>query len=134
MLGYSQDTCLYHVLPMAYIAGFLNTLLCPFVAGGTVVLDRPFDARVALGFWRAPIKHGVNRWCLVPTMLATLRHVDRNPAGVTYCQQKIESISVCTAPLPSSIKLDFEDRYGTRVCESYGLSETLFATTERPAL
>ena len=134
MLGYSQETRLYHVLPMSYMAGFLNTLLCPYVAGGTVVLDRPFDARLALDFWRAPIKHGINRLCLVPTMLATLRHVDRNPDGSSYCRQHIESISVCTAPLATSIKLDFEDRYGTRLCESYGLSETLFATTERPEL
>lgn len=134
MLGYSEETRLYHVMPMSYMAGFLNTLLCPFVAGGTVIIDRPFDARLALDFWRAPIKYHVNRLCLVPTMLATLRHVDRNPAGAEYCRKHIETISVCTAPLPTSIKLDFEEKYGTQLCESYGLSETLFATTERPGL
>jgi len=134
MLGYARETRLYHVMPMSYMAGFLNTLLCPYISGGAVVIDRPFDARLALDFWRAPIKHAVNRLCLVPTMLATLRHVDRNAAGAEYCRQHIETVSVCTAPLPASIKLEFEEQYGTQLCESYGLSETLFATTERPGL
>jgi long-chain acyl-CoA synthetase len=134
MLGYSKETRLYHVMPMSYMAGFLNTLLCPYVSGGAVVIDRPFDARLALDFWRTPIKYGVNRLCLVPTMLATLKHVDRNPAGTEYCRNNIETISVCTAPLPVSIKLTFEEKYGSQLCESYGLSETLFATTELPGL
>lgn len=131
-VDYTERTRLLHVLPMTYMAGFLNTLLCPWVVGGSVVLDRPFDARSALDFWSVPENHGVNRLCLVPTILAMLMQLDRSDRGPKFCRANVDAISVCTAPLPQAVKLAFEERYGTTLLESYGLSETLFATTERP--
>lgn len=128
-VGYTQSTRLYHMLPMAYMAGLLNTILCPFLAGGCIILDRPFDARLAMDFWRTPIRYQVNRLCLAPTMLSTILHLDRSAWGPEFSRKHIEAVSVCTAPLPASVKSGFESRYGAPALESYGLSETLFVST-----
>lgn len=131
-MGYDDSTRLYHVSPMTYMAGFLNTLLCPFVVGGCVVLDRPFDAKMAIDFWREPIRRQANRLSLTPTMMATILRLDRGDLGPAYARARVASVSVCTAPLPAALKREFEQRYGVEALESYGLSETLFVSTNRP--
>lgn len=119
----------YHVLPMAYMAGLLNALLCPFLAGSSLVVSRAFDARLALQFWDAPIKYKVNTLWLAPTMLSVLMRIDRNLAALSYCRERIKTICVGTAPLALKLKQEFESKYGAPLFESYGLSETLFVTT-----
>ena len=128
-LGFGPENRFYHVLTMAYMAGILNTLLCPFLAGASVVICRAFDARLAIEFWRAPIRYGVNTLWMVPTILSTLLRIDRNRPGLAYCHKHINTICVGTAPLPLKLKRDFENKYGVGLFESYGLSETLFVTT-----
>ena len=124
----------YHVLPMAYMAGFLNTLLCPFAAGGSVVTAAPFSPAVLLQFWGPVRAQGVNALWLVPTMLAALLRADRDPEGRRYCADSIRLICVGTAPLPGQLQADFEAAYGARLHESYGLSETLFVSGQSPRL
>ncbi|WP_456324640.1 class I adenylate-forming enzyme family protein [Desulfonauticus submarinus] len=129
-LGFNPENRFYHLLPMAYMAGFLNTILCPFLAGASIVLDRKFDARMAITFWEAPIKYDVNTLWLVPSILAMLLRVDRSVSGKQYCRKHIDTVCVGTAPLPLKLKKDFEDKYGVNLLESYGLSETLFVATD----
>jgi acyl-CoA synthetase (AMP-forming)/AMP-acid ligase II len=119
----------YHILPMAYMAGFLNNLLCPFLAGASIVIDRVFNARMALQFWKTPIQYGVNTMWLIPSILAALLKLDRSTEGKTYCEEHVDFICVGTASLPSQLKREFENTYGTYLYESYGLSEVLFVTT-----
>lgn len=121
-----------HVFPMAYMAGFLNTLLCPFMAGASVVVDGPFGARHALRFWSSVRRHHVDTLWLAPTMIAAILGADRDPAAPEYCRQFIRTISVGTAPVSRSLKDAFERRYGVELLESYGLSELLFVTTNSP--
>jgi long-chain acyl-CoA synthetase len=110
------------------MAGFLNNLLCPFMAGASVVLGRPFYARAALDFWKPIIKHGADSFWLVPTILAALLKIDRDSAGLEYCRKHVKTIFVGTAPLPLKIKNEFENKYGVELFESYGLSELLIIT------
>jgi long-chain acyl-CoA synthetase len=128
-LALGGEARMLHVFNMAYMAGFLNTLLCPFMAGGSVVLARAFDARTLLRFWEPAIAHGANALWLAPTMLTALLRFDRNPAGAEFSREHVKTVCVGTAPLPSSTKREFEDRYGVTVLESYGLSELLLLTS-----
>lgn len=127
--GFDADRRFYHILPMGYMAGFLNTLLCPLMAGAGVVINRPFDPRMALDFWSTPIRQGVDTLWLVPTMLASLVRIDRDAAGIEYCRDRIRTVCVGTAPLSPALKRAFEEKYGVTVHESFGLTETLFVTT-----
>lgn len=124
-MGLNYDHRFLHVMPMAYMAGFLNTLLCPFMAGASVVLERSFDAKTAMSFWQPVMEFRADTFWLAPTMLVSLLRLDRNPAGKEYSRRNIKAICVGTAPLPLRTRKDFEAKYGVRLLESYGLSELL---------
>ncbi len=127
-VGVDGATRMLHVMPMTYMAGFLNTLICPWLAGGSVVVGPAFDARSAFTFWNVAIAHDANSTWVSPTMLAALLRLDRDPRGAAYCRAHMRTICVGTAPLPRNVRDDFEARYGTRLLESYGITEVLFVS------
>jgi long-chain acyl-CoA synthetase len=117
-----------HVMPMAYMAGFLNTLLCPLVVGGSVVIAPQFTAYSALRFWEPITAHEPDTFWVSPTMLSTLLRVDRGSLGIKFCESRPLKIFSATAPLPLKVRKDFFSKYGADVIESYGLSELLLIT------
>jgi len=121
-----------HVFPMAYMAGYLNTLLSPLLAGSSVLISRQFSATSIITFWKDVIKHQVNTMWLAPTMAAGLTIGDRGISGTDYCKTTQPLIFVGTAPLPSKTKENFEEKYGVTLYESYGLSELLYVTANSP--
>jgi acyl-CoA synthetase (AMP-forming)/AMP-acid ligase II len=126
--GIGADARFLHMMPMAYMAGFLNTLLCPFVAGGSVVIAPQFSAQSALRFWEIVGANRPSTFWVSPTMLATLLRVDRGSLGVDYCKGGSLKFFSATAPLPMKVRKEFFAKYGTDVIESYGLSELLLIT------
>lgn len=126
--GCGRDNRFVHVMPMAYMAGFLNTLLCAFTAGASIVLAPQFSAATVLKFWDAVVAHNGDLIWVSPTMLATLTRVDRGSAGVDYCRAHNPRIFSATAPLSLNIRREFEAKYGVDPVESYGLSELLLIT------
>lgn len=133
MHEFDEKNIFLNIFPMSYMAGFLNCLLAPFVCGGTVVLERPFDARSVLTFWKSVIAHNVNAMWLAPTMVSSLLHVDRDKSGLQYAKERLERVCVGTAPLPMQTKQDFEKKYQINLYESYGLSELLIVAANSPA-
>ena len=131
--GVGAEHRFYSVLPMTYMAGYYNLLLLPLTLGGSVVIDRPFDARTLMSFWEAPRRHDANSIWFVPTIMAMLEKLDRDPAGADWCREHVRFAAVGTAPLAPDLRERFEARYGVPVHESYGLSETLLATTSTPS-
>jgi acyl-coenzyme A synthetase/AMP-(fatty) acid ligase len=118
----------YLTLSMAYMGGFYNLLVLPFLCGASVVVDHVFDARSSLHFWEKAKKNGVNTLWLAPTVLSILLRMDRGRTGEEFCRSSIRHAFVGFAPLPLSVKYEFETRYGVKLIENYGLSETLFVT------
>lgn len=131
--GVAPEDNFYHVLPMSYTAGFFNLLISPWLAGAGVVLTRGLDPRLPLEFWENCVRCGVNTFWLVPTLMAMLLKVDRDERGPRHCREKVKNVFVGTAPLTVKLRRAFEEAYGVRVWESYGLSETLFVTTNSRA-
>lgn len=126
--GVTREDRFLHVLPMSYMAGFLNTILSPFMAEASVVLSRQFDAASALRFWGPVVQNEADTFWLTPTILSVLSKIDRSKDGPVYCREKVKNIFVGTAPLPLKTKDEFETKYGIEVFESYGLSEVLFVS------
>lgn len=131
-LRISSDHRFYHSMPMTYMAGILNNLFCPFAAGASVVVGREFDALMSLDFWTPFIRHKANCMWLSPSVLTLLLQMDRGTEGEAYCRESVKFVASCTAPLPVSVKEDFEARYGCPVLPSFGLSETLINTIDSP--
>ena len=131
-VGLNETCVFYHVLPMSYMAGFLNMILSPLMSGGILVITNGFSPLMALNFWQPIIDYNVNTLWLVPTMLATVLKIDRHPFARNYTSDNLKYLFVGTAPLPPTLRLDFETRYGVTVMESFGLSETLITTVQHP--
>jgi arylformamidase len=131
--GLDHERRFHHTLPMTYMAGYYNLLLLPWTIGASVVVDHAFSARTMLDFWSRPIAHGADVLWLVPTIMAMLLRVDRSDAGAEYCRSSVRFCACGTAPLDPDLRAAFEERYGVVAHESYGLSETLLATTSTPA-
>jgi acyl-CoA synthetase (AMP-forming)/AMP-acid ligase II len=62
-----------------------------------------------------------------------LLRMDRGRTGEEFCRASVRHAFVGFAPLPLKVKNEFEARYGVRLVENYGLSETLFVTARSVA-
>jgi long-chain acyl-CoA synthetase len=132
--GIDEDSRFYLTLSMAYMGGFYNLLVLPFLCGASVVVDHVFDARSSLHFWDKATNNRVNTLWLAPTVLSILLRMDRGRTGEEFCRNSIRHTFVGFAPLPLKVKDEFEARYGVRLIENYGLSETLFVTARSRAI
>lgn len=126
--GVGGDSRLVHVMPMPYVAGFLNTLLSAFAAQASVILAPQFGPLSAVRFWEPVKAYGGDTIWMSPTMLASLTRMDRGQVGIELCRSKVMRIFSATAPLPMKVRREFEAKYGVEVIESYGLSELLLIT------
>ncbi len=123
-----QDARFYLTLSMSYMGGFYNLLVLPFLCGASVVVDHVFDARSSLHFWDKAKDCRANALWFAPTVMSILLRMDRGRTGEEFCRSSVRHAFVGFAPLPLKVKHEFESRYGVRVIENYGLSETLFVT------
>jgi len=131
-LHYGKRTVMGHCMPMTYMAGILNTLITPFIMGGQVVILPRFSMKSAFSFSDNILNYKINTLWLSPTMLRIAHIIDANAKLKTYYKENKMLISVGTAPLDRELRRSFEDKYEIRLFQSYGLSETLFISTEIP--
>lgn len=132
--GINRESRFVHVMPMSYMAGFLNTLLGAFTAEASIILAPQFGPKSALRFWEPVEAYCGDTIWMSPTMLTTLVRLDRSRVGIELCRSKAMRILSATAPLPAKVLREFEAKYGVEVAESYGLSELLLiATNNAPA-
>lgn len=130
--GLNEQSRMVHVMPMSYMAGVLNTLLSPWMAGGVAVIAPPFDARTAMTFWATAMKQQINAAWMSPTIVAALSAIASDDETRTWVGETMSHIFVGTAPLPTPLKQKFEGLYGAPLFESYGLSELLFISVSKP--
>lgn len=130
--GLTQEYTMCHVMPMTYMAGILNTIIMPFLFGCKIVILPRFDVMSAISFWKNVEKHSVSAFWLSPSMLNILMTVDRKGRAKEYLSQIKPLFYIGTAPLFENIREKFESKYDVKLLQSYGLSETLFISTERP--
>ena len=131
--NFGKKDIFYHNLPMSYMAGILNLFILPFISGGKIVISERFSISNILRFWEIPIKYSVNTFWFVPTIISLLIKFDRGNEGIDNVKNQKMIGCVGTAHLDIQIKKVFEEKYkNIKLFESYGLSETLFVTTNYP--
>lgn len=126
--GLGCHTRMYHCLPKAHMAGFLNTMLCPTVAGGTVVFGPTFSAQTAGSFWVEQYNAKTNTVWITPTIAAMLLRMERFLVS-TY-GERLDHVFCGTAPLPLTIRQKWLDRFGIPLQESYGTSEHMLVSVQ----
>lgn len=129
-VGYRKGDVMYHCMPMTYMAGILNTIVLPFISCCGVVIGRRFSVMESIHFWKNIEKYGVNCFWMAPAMLRMILAVDKKQRGKEALTNKDVRFSVGTAPLDSGLRKIFENAYGVHLYQSYGLSETLFLTSQ----
>jgi long-chain acyl-CoA synthetase len=116
-----QKTCLI-TLPLFHTTGQTVQMNANIYAGNRNVLLPRFEPQATL---EAMVKERVNFWVGVPTMYwAILKFVEETGFDISHIK---DSMKVCTsggAPMPVEVMKAFEDKFGVRVLEGYGLSET----------
>ncbi len=130
--GLNDSHTMCHVMPMTYMAGILNTILMPFFFGCRIAILPRFDVMSAVSFWKSVEKLSISAFWLSPTMLNILMTIDRKAKIKDYLAMRETLFFIGTAPLFENVRSCFEKKYGVKLLQSYGLSETLFISTETP--
>ncbi|MCS6875120.1 MAG: long-chain fatty acid--CoA ligase [Pyrinomonadaceae bacterium] len=116
-----QYVCLI-TLPLFHTTGQTAQMNAQFYAGNKIVLLPRFEPQAFLETVR---KEKVNFWTGVPTMYwAILKHVEENKIDVSPYAETMLIMSSGGAPMPVEVMKKFEQTFGVRVLEGYGLSET----------
>jgi acyl-CoA synthetase (AMP-forming)/AMP-acid ligase II/aminoglycoside N3'-acetyltransferase/acyl carrier protein len=108
------------VLPLSHINGMVTTLITPLLSGSSVVyLQGPFIPLTAL---KLIDEHSCTWFSAVPTQYAYLVRPRIDPK-----HWSLRSLRFCrsaSAPLPISIKKEFEAHYEVPIVETMGMTET----------
>ena len=119
-----------HVMPMTYMAGILNSIFFPFITRNKILIMKRFSVKTAIDFWRKVSRYEADVFWLSPAMLIMIQNMDRSCLGQDYCRKHNVRFLIGTSHLAESTRSRFERKYGVKLQESYGLSETLFISVE----
>lgn len=129
-----QQTCLI-TLPLFHTTGQTVQMNSNMYAGNRVVLLPRFEPQATLD---AMIREKVNFWVGVPTMYwALLRHVEETGFDTSAIRENLKVPTSGGAPMPVEVIKRFNEVFGLRILEGYGLTETspiaCFNQFERPS-
>jgi long-chain acyl-CoA synthetase len=130
----AQKTCLI-TLPLFHTTGQTVQMNTNMYAGSRTVLLPRFEPRATL---EAMEKEKVNFWVGVPTMYwALLKYVEETGYDISRIREHMKVPTSGGAPMPVEVMKEFEQVFGLRILEGYGLSETsplaCFNHFERPS-
>jgi len=116
-----QKTCLI-TLPLFHTTGQTVQMNTNLYGGNRVVLLPRFDAKATL---ETMIRERVNFWVGVPTMYwALLKYVEETGCDISGVAKHMKVCTSGGAPMPVEVMKSFSEKFGVRVLEGYGLSET----------
>ena len=116
-----QKTCLI-TLPLFHTTGQTAQMNAQMFAGHRIVLLPRFEAETTLETFR---DEKINFWTGVPTMYwAILKYLEENEIDVAPFAENLQVASSGGAPMPVEIMKEFQELFGCRILEGYGLSET----------
>jgi long-chain acyl-CoA synthetase len=107
------------IVPLFHSTGLLATLIAPTQLGSKVVYIGRFSP---VGTLKAIKEHQLSVITAVPSMYgAMLRLKDASPADFAHIYACISG----GEPLASNIREGFAQKFNVRICEGYGLTETI---------
>ncbi|MBF0207261.1 MAG: acyl--CoA ligase [Oligoflexia bacterium] len=118
-LKFGSEDNLLSFLPLTHTASWTYVISPGFVSGSNLYLSKKFSKK---NFWNIIEKYRITYVQVVPTILMMLLN---DPAQVSSEQTKsLKFIGCGSAPLPIDVLVKFEEVFGVRVVNLYGLSET----------
>jgi acyl-CoA synthetase (AMP-forming)/AMP-acid ligase II len=125
-LPVSRGDAMGMVLPLFHVNAQLVTTILPLVLGAQVAMWERFSASQ---FWADVARFEPVTFSSVPTMLAALLHAP----GADEAESNTLRFVICgAAPLSPALFRRFEEKFGLRIMEGYGLTEGTCCTTINP--
>jgi len=123
LVGYDFQSKIYHILPMHYMAGLINTFFSPLTAGSTIILGQQFSSTSLLDFWNNPVKYNANSLHLTPSIASFLADLSRDNLIVKNHTQNYREIISTGSYLFPNITKKFEEKFNFRLLSCYGITE-----------
>jgi long-chain acyl-CoA synthetase len=125
-LPVSRGDVMGMVLPLFHVNAQLVTTVIPLFIGAEVGMWERFSAS---SFWGEVARFGPVTFSAVPTMLAALLHAP----GAEEAETNTLRFVICgAAPLSPALFKRFEEKFGVRIMEGYGLTEGTCCSTINP--
>ena len=127
-LELTEKDCCLDVMPLFHIHGLIGGVVASLTAGASVACTPDFDAQRFFGWIDA--LHPT-WYTAVPTMHQAV--LARAPANHDIIARRpLRFIRSCSAPMPQRVLLELEEAFGTRVVESYGMTEAVHSISSNP--
>ncbi|MEH7307320.1 long-chain-fatty-acid--CoA ligase [Neobacillus drentensis] len=104
------------VLPLAHVYGLTISNIC-YLTGSSIVIFSSFDIEAV---FKSIEKYKVKTFSAVPAMIHAMVSY---PRADQFNTSSLESVGSGSAPLPVALMHAFEQKFGAKVFEGYGLSE-----------
>jgi crotonobetaine/carnitine-CoA ligase len=114
-IEYDETDCLYNALPLFHGNAQLLSFMPALMSGARTVLAERFSAS---SFWHDIKRYGCTEFNALGGILPILFKADPKPDDIENPLKKIFS-----AATPADIYKPFEERFGVRIIEGYGMSE-----------
>jgi long-chain acyl-CoA synthetase len=125
-LPVSRGDVMGMVLPLFHVNAQLVTTVIPLFIGAQVAMWERFSASQ---FWSEVARFEPVTFSAVPTMLAALLHAP----GADEAETNTLRFVICgAAPLSPALFRRFEEKFGLRIMEGYGLTEGTCCSTINP--
>ncbi len=118
-----------HFLPMGYMAGFLNSILCPILAESNLFLIKNFNINTSMKFYEILKNHKINYFWATPSLIDFLNKLNCNKNLIKKVKSNLNMIFVGTAPFPKKLNNDFYKKLKVKCLESYGSTEQLLISS-----
>tara|TARA_B100000780_G_C21117339_1_gene452181 strand:- start:1662 stop:3026 length:1365 start_codon:yes stop_codon:yes gene_type:complete len=129
LVNIKKNKSFLHLFPMYYMAGFLNSIISPLLAGSKIVIfDKTFPSNY-LNFWKIVIKKNINYFWASPSIIKMISEINISTDDYTKIKKFFDFIFVGTAPFHLSLKKNFKKKFNIECYESYGSSEMLLVSS-----
>jgi long-chain acyl-CoA synthetase len=119
----SERTRLYHVFPMAYMAGILNSFFAPFTVGASIVQGPMFSPASIPDFLSRPLQAGVNTLSLTPTIASALCRNSKRTSARDELKSRVGQVQCTSAPIPRALQEEFLELFRLPLQNCYGMTE-----------
>lgn len=110
-------------LPLFHIYGLVTAGIGAVIAGRCLVMMTPDGFRTEntiTNWWHHAGRFKIKAFAAVPTVLSTLLAVSVGDADLS----SLTDVGSGAAPLPKQLRREFEQRFGAKVSNGYGMTET----------
>jgi long-chain acyl-CoA synthetase len=115
--------------PLVHSYGIAHAGIMPLLFGFSVALNPPFDMKLCTVFWERVQQDEITIASAVPSILSSLLLFKDNFSGQAG---RIKYFLCASAVLLPSIRKEFKESFGIKICEIYGSTEGSIMATQLP--